>query len=392
MPFNPNPLEPWRAVRGESARDTRWGSPAPGPWRGSPRTPPTPGLRADLLLLAVLLFNLALVGAVALKKFSISHAPQVGSVFGLMALGLWLGISGARNRHGLLRLSVVAVAVGLSVAAWLFIPTTGGLSWWAAQHEAMRLRAELESLRPGDSGRFQENEEARSRLVAQFPEYKDLFPQAEAAWLAKSAWKWEEEVNALPAGDLAGLEASRRSYHAFPSQRPREAERAWFERTYQGLAAGDWQTAARLRKLAAGADDLSEAARSGEVQWIARTAEEALAQSDPLFRSDPVRASAQLQQVTRALGPFEPPEATRLTLATARRRAALACLELTRTRVRAAVEEDRFQTAAAEARRVRDQMQEEARALGLTGELRQLVEGCEFLADLARAAGKSDPP
>jgi hypothetical protein len=362
----------------------------PWPVVTTPRNQP-PGIRSDRWLFAILLVNAIAVALIALKKLSWSHAPQIGTVLAVVALGLWLGISAARNWHWMLRLFIVALGLGLGAVAWFVVPTTGGLSVWAGQLEAQRLLTELESLPIGDGVHYQENMEARQRLVTQFPQYKDLFQVLDANWNEKSRVQWQTDLDKLAVGDLAGLGNLRRSYEAFLNPGLRAAETAWFERTYRSLAPGDFAAARRLRELTRAREDLVEPARTGEAEWAGRTVAAVLAETSELMAEDPGRASTRLQQAARDLAAFDKYDIPQTNLLTARRQAFRACLEGAQREARTLIEDNRFQALAGVGQRM-NQFQEEARAVGAAAELAQFMDSCAFVADLARAAEKADPP
>src|SRR5262249_4726235 len=175
MSSNPNPLEPWRPVGRTPSPHPSIRLPSPtSSWGPEPPRPSEPAqvLRMDQLLLVVLLLNLVALGLIAFKKLPFSQAPQILSVLLLVALGLGAGITWARNRHWVIRLTLVAAGIGLAVAAWWFVPTTGGLSLWMAEQEAGRCLAELENLPIGDADAYQKNLDAREETVAQFPGFQ----------------------------------------------------------------------------------------------------------------------------------------------------------------------------------------------------------------------------
>jgi hypothetical protein len=63
-------------------------------------------------------------------------------------------------------------------------------------------------------------------------------------------------------------------------------------------------------------------------------------------------------------------------------------LEATRARVTSYISQDRFEEAAETARNLAEEMGPEAQEIGMGPDLQQFRDSCEFLANLARQAGK----
>src|SRR5207302_645133 len=127
-----------------------------------------------------------------------------------------------------------------------------------------------------------------------------------------------------------------------------------------------------------------------EGRWVARTLDADLAGAGKRIREDPAAASAHLRQLAgeiRQLGDF--PDAQRRLL-DARRQALLGRLDLARQQGRVLVAGDRFQAAAAAAQQLEKEVSEKAREVGTVPEVTQFRAGYDFLAELARQAGKAD--
>jgi hypothetical protein len=76
----------------------------------------------------------------------------------------------------------------------------------------------------------------------------------------------------------------------------------------------------------------------------------------------------------------------------ARRKAVQAALDAARREARGLIERDRFQAAAAVAERLHKELRDDAEAVGGADALIRFRDECGYLADLARQAGKADPP
>ncbi len=131
MPSNPNPLERSRLAKRPPPFTDSPPLPAPRPpWMPSLARPKreVPTLRLDHILLAILLVNLLVLGAIAIKHLGITQSPQIICMVVAIAFGLVLGVTRARLRHVVVRIWWVVLGVGLAAAAWWFVPTIGGLN------------------------------------------------------------------------------------------------------------------------------------------------------------------------------------------------------------------------------------------------------------------------
>ena len=223
------------------------------------------------------------------------------------------------------------------------------------------------------------------RLLHEFAE------KAERGWCERSAPKWLDAVEQLPAGDVAAFEATRATYQEFLSDRLRSAEAAWFQKTYENLPPGDFAAAWRVRELAKATEHWAEPARDEEVRWVQRVLDAELAAAEPQVAAAPRDASARLRQLAIALSQFGTLADVEQRLSEARRRAVHAWLDSARRQGRTLIAADRFQAAADAARQFDVEAGAEAEAVGAAAELAHVRQSYTFLAELARQARKSDP-
>src|SRR5262245_60577337 len=89
---------------------------------------------------------LAVAGLTWMSQVPDIHWPRVFGVLMALGLGLWVGICLARRQEWHVRAYCLAAGVGGACLAWWFVPTSAGLSLYAAKQEYERQAAELESL------------------------------------------------------------------------------------------------------------------------------------------------------------------------------------------------------------------------------------------------------
>src|SRR5262249_4243623 len=159
----------------------------------------------------------------------------------------------------------------------------------------------------------------------------------------------------------------RHGYQPYLNARPEalnarleQSELAWFDRTYQALAPGDFTTARAVRANVPAKESWVKQIRSWEEAWAGRTVADAVAKSRPLMASDPTRASALLRQVAKDLKTLDKHDAAQEELLAARRQAFHACLQGAQREASDLVRQDRFQAAAALAARLKKDLSPEA--------------------------------
>jgi hypothetical protein len=402
---------------------------------GSSETPQS-ARRLSRAILVLGLGGLILLGTYLFLHWPPAHGLRIAGLMLPLAVGLWAGVALVRHQKGGLGLLVILTGAALGWLGWWFVPTTKGLSFWAAQHERDRLLGELRALPIGVAAGYRQNLAKRAELLTQFPEFRTKLEEAESAWVeqsrqqwmaelrqlpacavpafralnvqyrelvdarltaaeqewvARSQAQWQREVTATKAGDVAAFESWRSTYEPFVNARLQAAELAWLERTYQELPPGDFHTAGRVRTLVRPNLGWDAKWRGWEARWIERAVDAACKAAEALLNADALEASARLQRLAqdvKAVGEY--PDQQRRILAM-RHKAASAHLQAARQQARGLIAADRFQAAAQAADELATKIEPEARAVGLQEDLRKYCESCRFLADLARQAGKSDP-
>jgi hypothetical protein len=318
-------------------------------------------------------------------------SPSLAVVAISVVLGLVICIVLAGRRRTLLGLFVLAVGIGLAWPAWWFVPNLDGLSRWSAMQDCARLAHGLEAGAAGDSTAFESGARERNEITAAYPEFKSELDAAEKAWIDRSRAFWETEVDQLPAGETNGFSQLRAQYDAFLDSRLRVAEFAWFERTYQQLAPGDFKSALRIHELKRTGPDWEAKVHPWETSWVDRTLEAMIKEIRPLVESKPATASKGLQQLAgdmTALGDFTEQQRRVLEL---RRQAAIALLQAVKKESRALIATDRYQAVSERADKLFQEFSREAEAVGLGKDMVNYQESCKFLAKLARQARKPDP-
>jgi hypothetical protein len=448
-PSLPQPGEPWRSEGFE-------GAPPPAepadPVSGLPRLDEP--WRADQVLVLALFFGLFALGMVLLSTWGDKHAPRIAGALIPVAIGLGTGISLARKRSWKVRFACLGVALGVAALGWVFVPTSGGFSLWAARGEADRLQAEVEALPPGDVDAFEKTRGAREVLSDQFSSYRPRLAAAEKAWGNRSADGAVQKFEALSVEDTGGFSsqraAAKRLTKLFPTEegRLRHAMEEWGQRgvsaavtKLNGLPAGDpadfskdrstrlelaklfpslqseldkaeaeWgqrsvdKMIEQMKSILAGDEtafrkdrdkrtllanlfpSLKPQLRRGETGWAERTVDAGIKEADALIRSDPDKASLRLQQVSRMLSENELGNVEEGRLWTARRKAMLARLELAKREALALVAKEKeardgFRLAAQRARRVFEEMENEAGVVGLAAALKEFRDGYVFLGE-----------
>jgi len=209
--------------------------------QGKPPSPvPTATPMAQLTaLIALVVFGLLCLDGMGWYRST--HTPRL-LVLGTSA-GIFLGMVFHGRRSWYKRLRGMAIALALAgIALWL-VPTTQGVSLW-------------------------------------------------------SAYRYIEELRALPAGDVAG---------------------------YQRGAAG-------RRTLVEDFPSFAAEVSAAEQAWFRRTVDEAVENADQQMKNDPETALAYLQQLDQDLSRLEHYALVRKDLESARRRAAQACLKVAQPR------------------------------------------------------------
>jgi hypothetical protein len=109
-----------------------------------------------------------------------THIPRL-AVLGVSA-GILAGMAFSRRRSWYRRLSWMAAALAIAGIAMWFIPTTQGVSLWAAYRQIEAVRA----LPAGDVSGYQRGEAARRTLVKEYPSFAAVVREVEQAWLRRT--------------------------------------------------------------------------------------------------------------------------------------------------------------------------------------------------------------
>lgn len=339
MSLHDNPYPPWQPS-----------------WESGPQTPPT-GPSPRLKMLLFLLLALAVAGVVLASTLPSGHAPRIIGTLLAAGLGLAVAILLARKRSWKVPLAWAVGGLGSAALAWIFVPTTQGLSLWSAHRQAHQLVAALQDMPTGDMTGYGKDKETRESLATLFPALQAQIQEAEKVWADRTLRQQLADLQALPPADIAGFSAG----HA----------------ARQHLAGLFSTFKPRLDQA--------------ELDWGERAAHTAVTRAESLFNTDPTQASVQLQQAASNLAALGENPAAQKHLLAARGRAVLASLNAAQRQTQALVKENRFQAAADAATKLEDTLGSEAKTVGAFAELTRFRESCQFLAELARSAAKTGP-
>lgn len=147
----------------------------------APRTPPR-GLRADEKIVLGIIFLLVLLGLAGLGWLGGTHLPRVFVTLLAVAVGFTVGISLARRRGWHTRLGWMAGGLAVAGLAGWFVPTMQGVSLWSAYRQV----SELQALPAGDIAGYTRGVAERKQLVAEFPNFAEDVTTAEHGWLRRT--------------------------------------------------------------------------------------------------------------------------------------------------------------------------------------------------------------
>jgi hypothetical protein len=240
MPSDVNPFEPWRprGTGGGSGGEEVY------PWRTPPQdqgpddddrnvpyyqrrrkgsgddldedrpVPPPSGANAFSVLLLIVLVISTLVASGINGG---GHFWRFAACGVALWFGFFLGASLMYRFGWLSRVGTVLAGMVAAVLCFMFLPTTGGLSWWEARNRLVG----LENLPPGDLQAFQAGTLGRSELLREFPAWKRDLSNAEAHWALRTARKVVAESRDLSRSDarkaMAEVEAAERAISATPT-------------------------------------------------------------------------------------------------------------------------------------------------------------------------------
>jgi hypothetical protein len=315
-------------------------------------------MRTDLKVVLGMAPLLGILGLVGLGWFGGTHLPRVAIALLAVAAGLTLGISVARRRSWYVRLGWIAGGLAFAGLAGWFVPTAGGVSLWSAYQHV----DELNALPAGDVAAFIRGAPDRKEVVAEFPSFAEDIAAAEQAWVRRSVdaaiEDADRQIDIDPAQALARL-------HQLNAELSRTEHYA--------LVRGDLE-AARRRALQASL----KAARE-EVEGLMEKK-----QFDDVARRGAFWAD-QLDAEAEALG-----EKNDLPdhLLPKRRQAVEARLESARQKFRELLVKDDHKGIAALGGKLARELGDEAKAVGMADDLNDFCTGCAAIGDLARQAAK----
>jgi hypothetical protein len=400
------------------------------------------------IVVALFVACLAILAGLALVVWPQGHYTRILAAITALAAGGGLALWQVGKRRWFTALAWTGAGAGAAALAWLFVPTTRGLSLWGAAAEADRLTADLVALAPGnledydkdrqarahlvqlftscrpqlefaennwargsaalcltelaktlprDVKGYQDRADLRRRLAERWPALNAQLQQGEQAWLERSATAWAAELQGLQAGDHEGLQRLRAAYRPFLHARLAKAERAWLERTFAALKPGDFAGAKQARTAAHGHCGLWPAVEAQFYQplatpWATRTADAATAGAKALLATDPSKAAVQLRSVAQELNSFGTYATAQKTLRGARHQTFLAWIDAVRREARALLAKDRFEEAAELARQFEEKAREDAVAVGEGETLARLRQQYGFFRDLARSVSRGLAP
>ncbi len=267
MAHDVNPFEPWRP------RGTDAGGEDVYPWRTPPRdealpgpedrevphwqrrgkavadepdpVPPPTGANTFCTLLLIVLVIGTLI---AVGNSGGGHFWRYVSVSACAWLGVFVGLSRMYRDGWLARLGVVAAGVGAAAGCFLFVPTSGGTTWWAARNEL----AAVASIPEGDVAAFRAGQGRRDALRREFRGWDRDIDRAEREWVGRL-------VSGLP----AEIEAAAKADADKALARLLEVERGLASSPHRGAFQGPmhrvWEGAvkARLAEITKAADGLA---------------------------------------------------------------------------------------------------------------------------------------
>lgn len=320
------------------------------------RPAPAPEMRADQKVVLGMVFVLGTLGLVGLGYLGGTHFPRLGIALLAVAVGFAAGISAARRRGWSVRLGWMAGGLAIAGLAGWFVPTTGGVTLWSAYRQV----DELNALPAGDIAAYTGGAGQRKRLVAEFPSFAEDVAAAEKAWVRRSADAAIEEADRLLENDphraLSGLQ---------------QLNDGLSRLEHYSLVQGELEAARKRARLAC-----RKVARDEVEDLLGKKQFEAVARRGA-FWADELAAEA------KAAGEkAEVPEQ----LIAARRKAVAARLEASRREVADLMARDRFRAVADAGARLAADLDGEAQAVGMADDLDKLRTFCAAVGDLERQA------
>ena len=386
---------------------------------GSPRNPAPAGSSGNALGVVLLLgVVLAATPFVLLEQFAGDHFFRFLATLLPVFMGLGLGVVLAGKKRWRGALGFAAAGLAAAAGVWLFVPTTAGLSFWAARQRVRDLQAEQVETLKG----YRAHQKELRELVRQFPSFQPQGEELENKWteqvtaatlaraeklLATDPARASEEYRHL----VAGLEKERR----YAGVRERIAtgrrqalqarldagkaecksllDREQFDQAR--VAAAKVKTSlddeARVVGLSRELSALAEQVEQAEQDWLKRTADAGIARAIATQATDPGRASTDLRKLAQTLATRRSYHLVAPRILGARRNALAARLDAAKKECRDLLKQERYQDAAAAAELLVAEFDKEAADVGLLKDLAQVSQAYGFLSDLSRQAGKPRP-
>lgn len=315
-------------------------------------------MRTDLKVVLGMAPLLAILGLIGLGWFGGTHLPRVAIALLAVAAGLTLGISVARRRSWYVRLVWIAGGLAFAGLAGWFVPTAGGISLWSAYRQV----DELNALPAGDVAAFVRGVPERREVVAEFPSFAEDITAAEQAWVRRTVdaaiEDADRQIDLDPAKPLANL-------HQLNAELSRTEHYA--------LVRGDLEAARRRAlqaSLKAARDEVDGLIEKKQFDDVARRG---------AFWADQLDAEAQALGEKNDLPDHLLPK---------RRQAVEARLESARQRFRELLINDDHKAIAALGGKLARELGDEAKGVGLANDLNDFCTGCAAIGDLARQAAK----
>jgi hypothetical protein len=230
MPDDINPFEPWRPRRDpdptpddEMLRHWRPPSNRPsepdpnaGPepeWYRRPRAPePARAPRRDrsgASWFVWVTIALIIAAMITWANNGGEHVTRVAAAGGCLWLALLLAWPLGKRRRWYTRLGIIVAGAAGTVAAWLFVPTTGGVNLWHAESVLASIRA----LPAGDVAGYQAGLAERNRVAQEFPRFFKPIHDAEISWLELTVSQAVQQADQERAHDpVAALGRLRKVY------------------------------------------------------------------------------------------------------------------------------------------------------------------------------------
>lgn len=318
-------------------------------------------MRTDLKVVLGMAPLLGILGLIGLGWFGGTHLPRVAIALLAVAAGLTLGISVARRRSWYVRLGWIAGGLAFAGLAGWFVPTAGGISLWSAYRHV----DELNALPAGDVAAFIRGVPDRKEVVAEFPSFAEDIAAAEQAWVRRTVDAAIEDADRQIDIDPAKALKALAQLHQLNAELSRTEHFA--------LVRGDLEAARRRAlqgSLRAAREEIEGLMEKKQFDNVARRG---------AFWADQLDVEAQALGEKNDLPDHLLPK---------RRQAVEARLESARQKFRELLVKDDHKAIAALGGKLARELGDEAKAVGLADDLNDFCTGCAAIGDLSRQAAK----